>query len=141
MPSVIPNKLTEALARGQIDFDNDDFKVMLLTSAYVPNGDTHQFRSDLTNEVAAGGGYTAGGWAAVVTVARDDATNRVDVSLGAINRPSPTTITARFAVYYKARGGPANQDELVAIIDFGVDKISTNAAFQVAASTLRMQNP
>ena len=48
-----------------IDLVNDAIKVMLCTSAYVPNQDAHQFKSDITGEVV-GTGYTAGGQALTV---------------------------------------------------------------------------
>lgn len=44
----------------QIDFDSDALVWTLHTSTYAPNFDTHAFVSDLTNELATGGGYTAG---------------------------------------------------------------------------------
>lgn len=44
----------------QIDWDSDALVWTLHTSTYAPNQDTHQFVSDLTNELAAGGGYTQG---------------------------------------------------------------------------------
>ena len=44
----------------QIDFDSDTLVWTLHTSTYAPNQDTHAFVSDLTNELTAGGGYTAG---------------------------------------------------------------------------------
>ena len=53
------------LANKEIDLDSDTIKVTLHTSAYTPNLDTHAYVSDLTAELAAGGGYTTGG----VTVA------------------------------------------------------------------------
>jgi hypothetical protein len=44
----------------QIDWDSDALVWTLHTSTYAPNLDTHQFVSDLTNELSTGGGYTAG---------------------------------------------------------------------------------
>jgi hypothetical protein len=44
----------------QIDWDSDTLVWTLHTSTYTPNLDTHAFASDLTNELGAGGGYTAG---------------------------------------------------------------------------------
>jgi hypothetical protein len=44
----------------QIDWDSDALVWTLHTSTYAPNFDTHAFVSDLTNELATGGGYTAG---------------------------------------------------------------------------------
>lgn len=37
------------------------FKLSLHTSAYTPNNSTHEVFSDVTNELATGFGYTAGG--------------------------------------------------------------------------------
>lgn len=45
------------------DLDSDDLRVTLHTSGYTPDLDTHDFVADLTNELATGGGYTAGGLA------------------------------------------------------------------------------
>lgn len=44
----------------QVDWDSDALVWTLHTSSYTPNLDTHAFVSDLTNELATGGGYTAG---------------------------------------------------------------------------------
>jgi hypothetical protein len=139
MPSLIYNRGIEAAARGTIDFDTDTFRVLLTTASYTENKDTHDFRDDVTNEVAAGGGYSSGGNVVTVTVTRDDANDRVDISLGGTTWPT-STITARKAVYYKSRGGAASADELIAVIDFGTDVISSGATFTLTGSTLRIQN-
>lgn len=139
MPSLIYNRGVENVARGTIDFDTDTFRVLLTTASYTENKDTHDFRDDVTNEVAAGGGYSSGGNVVTVTVTRDDVNDRVDISLGGTTWPT-STITARKAVYYKSRGGAASADELIAVIDFGTDVISTGGTFTLNASTLRIQN-
>jgi preprotein translocase subunit YajC len=139
MASLIFNSALYDGLTGAVDFDGDTFKVMLVTSAYSPNKTTHTKRSNVTNEVANGGGYTTGGAAATVTVTNDTANTRVDVSLGAASWAN-ATITARGAVYYKSRGGAASADELVAYVDFGSDIVSTNGAFSLSASTLRIAN-
>lgn len=139
MASLIFNNALFNWAKGQIDFDTDTFKCMLVTSAYAPDKDTHDFRDDVTNEVT-GTGYTAGGTAATVTVnAIDTANDRVEITLGAVSWPA-STITARGAVYYKSRGGLASADEIVAYIDFGGDVSSTSGTFALSASTIRLQN-
>lgn len=138
MASLIYNSALDDALRGLIDFDTDTFKVMLVTATYTPNKDTHTKRSDVTNEVS-GTGYTAGGETATVTVTKDTANDRIDVSLGAASWAT-ATITARAAVYYKSRGGAATADELVAYIDFGGDITSTAGTFSLTASTLRIQN-
>lgn len=138
MASLIYNRGLELWARGSIDFDTDTFRWMLTTSAYSEDKDAHDFRNDVTNEVT-GTGYTAGGAVATVTVNLDTANDRVDVTLGGVNWPS-STITARKAVLYKARGGVSSADELVAVNDFGADVSTTAGTFTLAASTLRIQN-
>lgn len=44
----------------QVDWDSDALVWTQHTSSYTPNQDTHAFVSDLTNELATGGGYTQG---------------------------------------------------------------------------------
>jgi hypothetical protein len=44
-----------------IDFLSDTIKALLTTSAHTVNLDTHETLADITNEVAAGGGYSTGG--------------------------------------------------------------------------------
>jgi hypothetical protein len=138
MASLIFNSFLEDLARGAIDMDTDTFRVMLTTSAYTENKDTHLKRSDVTNEVT-GTGYTGGGVVTTISVTKDAVNDRLDITLGAVSWPS-STITARKAVYYKSRGGASSADELVAVNDFGADVTSTGATFSLGASTVRFQN-
>jgi hypothetical protein len=138
MASLIYTSFLEDLARGAIDMDTDTFRVLLTTSAYTENKDTHLKRSDVTNEVT-GTGYTAGGVVTTITVTKDTVNDRLDITLGAVSWPS-STITARKAVYYKSRGGASSADELVAVNDFGSDVTSTGATFSLALSTVRLQN-
>ena len=140
MSSLIYNSFLDDVVRGNIDCDTDTFYMLLVTSAYAENKDTHVKCSDVTNELAASGGYVAGGFACTVSVTKDTANDRVDVSLGQVNITS-STLTARKAVYYKRRGGAAAADELVAVNDFGADVSTTNGTFTVNASTVRLSNP
>lgn len=127
-------------AMGNINYNADSFKVMLLTATATPNKDTWTRRSDVTNEVS-GTGYTAGGTASTVSVGSTDTTNdRVDTSLGAVTWTT-STITARYAIYYKSRGGASSADELVACVDFGQDVSTISDTFSLTASTLRKTNP
>ena len=138
MASLIFNSCIDDVARGNIDFDTNSFKAMLVTSTYTPNKDTHDKRDDVTNEVT-GTGYTAGGVATVCTVTKDTATDRVTLSFAAVSWAS-STITARGLVIYKSRGGASSADELVAYNDFGSDVSSSGGTFAVAASTITLQN-
>lgn len=138
MASLIYNKAIDALVRAGINFASDSFKVMLVTSSYTPNKDTHEDRADVTNEVT-GTGYTAGGVATTPTITLDTTNDRVDITFSNVSWAS-ATITARAAVIYKSTGTAAN-DTLIAYVDFGSDVSSTNAAFAVTfSSALRFQN-
>ena len=118
------------VVKGAIDLDTDTFKMILTTSAYTPNQDTHNFRDDVTNEVV-GTGYTAGGATmAGVSVTNDTATNEVRISWTDPTWPS-STITARTAVIYKSRGGAASADELLAYCTEASDITSTAGTFTV----------
>lgn len=139
MASIVYNSALDDLAKGAIDFDTDTFKIMLVTSSYTPNKDTHTKRSDVTNEVS-GTGYTSGGDATAVTVTKDTANDRLDIDFGNVSWSS-ATLTARGGVIYKSRGGLASADELVAYLDFTSDVTSTNGTFTVdVTSPLRFQN-
>lgn len=137
MASLIYNSCIDDVARGNIDFDTNSFKAMLV-STYTPNKDTHDKRDDVTNEVT-GTGYTAGGVATVCTVSKDTATDRVTIQFAAVSWTS-STITARGLVIYKSLGGAASADALVAYNDFGSDVSSSGGTFAVAASTITLQN-
>jgi hypothetical protein len=138
MASLIYNSAVDDMAKGAIDFDTDTFKVMLVTSSYTPNKDTHDKRDDVTNEVS-GTNYTAGGVTTACTVTKDTANDRVTLSFAAVNWAS-STITARAAVIYKSRGGAASSDELVCYVDFGADVSSSAATFSLGSSVITLQN-
>lgn len=141
MASLVYNSFMRDIAVGNVDCDTDTFKMMLVTSTYTA-AKSHSKRSDVTNEVAAGGGYTAGGNACALTVAAtDNVGNKVDISFSVTSWTS-ATITARAGVIYKSRGGLATADELVGYVDFLSNITSTNGTFAVTVSTpLSLTNP
>jgi hypothetical protein len=138
MASFIYNSCVEDLANNNIDFGADTFKLMLVTSTYTANKDTHDKRNDVTNEVE-GTGYTAGGAATACSVIRDNDADRITLSFASVSWET-ATITAAGGVIYKSRGGASSADELVAYIDFGGDVSATGATFTVGVSTITMQN-
>ena len=48
---------------GPMDLLSDDVRLTLHTTTYTPNMSTHETKTDLTNELSTGGGYTALGQA------------------------------------------------------------------------------
>lgn len=111
-----------------VDFDNDTIKCSLHSSAYTPNQDTHDFFDDATNELAATGGYTAGGKTLTTAdVTYDGTSNEVRF---VFDDPSWTsaTFTARYAVIYKSTG-TASTSPLIAYVDFGGDQSVSSGTF------------
>jgi hypothetical protein len=139
MASFVYNSALENAAKGAIDFDTDTFYMLLVTSSYSANKDTHEYRDDVTNEVANGNGYTTNGETTACTVAKDNATDRITITFAATSWPT-STITAAAAVVYKSRGGASSADELVFYNDFGGNVTSSNATFSVGSTVMLYQN-
>lgn len=141
MASVAYTRGLERVLNGAVNLSAVAVKALLTTAAYAEGKNTHAFRSQITNEVAAGAGYAAGGVTVTASVVRDEANSRIDLALGAASwtAPAGATLTARKIVYYVSSGS-ATTDTLLACIDFGADQSATNQALNVAASTVRVQN-
>lgn len=138
MASIIYNSLFRDDSIGNIIVGVDTFFLLLVTSSYTPLK-THTRRSDITNEVATGGGYTAGGQP-ITLIGALSGSNRYDVTLGPVTWTA-SVIAAAGGVIYKHRGGAASADELVCYLDFGGTVTSTGGDFQVSPSSpLRIQN-
>ncbi len=130
MANVIYNSFKVDSATSAIDLDTDTLKILLVTSTYAPDQDTHTKRSNVTNEVS-GTGYTAGGATlANKTVVVDNTNNWAKFDADDASWVT-ATITARGAVIYKSRGGASSADELVCYLDFGSDITSTAGTFTV----------
>ena len=111
-------KFIENLAKKQIDLVNDSIKVMLCTSSYIPDQDTHEHKVDVTNEIT-GTGYTAGGVAlATKTVTYTGATNVLKFDADDVSW-TESTLTFRTAVIYDA-----TNNDLIGYVDYGADKSS-----------------
>ena len=136
MADIIYTSFKRDIMNGAIDLDTDTIKVMLTTSSYTPSA-THTKRSDITNEVS-GTGYSAGGATIGSPTVTNVSTNGVfdgsDVSW------TTSTITARYAVLYKSRGGASSADELICCLDFTTDKTSTAGTFTIQWSASGILN-
>jgi hypothetical protein len=111
-----------------IDYLSDTIKCALVTSSYTPNQSTHEFWSDVSANDVSGTGYTAGGQAlASKTVSASALVTTMDAA-----DPSwaSSTITARYAVFYKDTG-TGSTSPLIAYADFGGNISSTNGTFTV----------
>lgn len=121
---------------GAIDLDTDTIKVLLATSSYTPSA-SHTKRSDVTNEVT-GTGYTSLG--KTITTPTVSNVSTAGVFDGDDLAWTTSTITARYAVIYKSRGGASSADELITCLDFGSDKISTAGTFTISWSASGIVN-
>lgn len=122
------NALLKALNK-EINFSTDTIKVMLCTSAYVPDQDAHIYKSSVTNEVT-GTGYTAGGQALTgKTIGYTAATNVIMLDAADVTWTN-STITARFAVVYDDTGTAATS-ALLGYVDFGADVVSSGGPFTI----------
>ena len=123
-------KFLLSLANKEVDLDSDTLKVMLCTSTYTPDQDTHQYKSSVTNEVS-GTGYTATGQALTsVTVAYNAGTNTMTLD-SADPSWTTSTITARYAVFYDSTPATDATRPLISYVDFGADVISTSGTFTI----------
>lgn len=114
----------------EIDWDTDTIKVMLCTSTYTPNQDTHQYKSDITNEVT-GTGYTAAGATLTTSApAYTAGTNTLMLDAADTSWPS-STIVARYAVVYDATPGTDATRPLLGYVDFGTNVSTTAGTFSI----------
>lgn len=116
----------------KVDLSSGTFKVMLTTSSFTPNQDTHDFKDDVTNEVT-GTGYSAGGVTVTVTPSYDAASNELRWAVSSPAWGSGATITFRNAILYKSTGTDSTS-ALVAFIAYGSDQSVSNG-------TLTISNP
>ena len=104
-------------------------KVMLTTSSYTPNQDTHEFKSSVTNEVS-GTGYTARGVTVGSKSVTSDATSNETRLLGGNVQWTTATFTARYAVVYADSGVDATSP-LLGYVDFGADASVSAGTFSI----------
>lgn len=110
-------------------------KCMLVTSAYTPNQNTHDFKDDVTNEVT-GTGYTAGGNAC----ASPTWTGPDGSGLLTFDASDPATWSqnaagfsnARRAIFWYDTGTPGTSRLVAYTNDFGADAGNVAGDFSVA---------
>lgn len=113
----------------EIDFDTDTIKVMLLTSSYTPNQDTHDYLDDVVANEVTGTGYTAGGATlGNKAVTYDSATNTTILDADDTTWAS-STITARYAVIYDSSPATNATRPLIGYVDFTSDQSSNAGSF------------
>jgi len=115
------------------DLSAATFKCALLTSSYTPNYVTHDFFDDVSAfEVAAGGGYTAGG-ATLATVSLNDNNVSRFVYLEAADVVFNFVAFAgnfRYAVVYVSTGTPSTS-RLLFLINLGSNVAPASTVFRI----------
>lgn len=123
-------KAFSSVFNKEMDWNSDTIKVMLTTSSYTPDQDTHQYKSDVTNEVS-GTGYSAGGaTAANPTITYTAGTNVCKLDADDVSWAA-STITARYAVVYDSTPGSDATRPLLCYVDFGADVVSSAGTFSI----------
>ena len=133
MANVVYNSAKADLMDGTLDLDIDTIKVVLVTSTYTPDIDTHTQYSHITNQVT-GDGYTAGGATLADKTVSVDTVNNRGVFDATNTTWSTSTITARGAILYKYvddGGSPAATSPLICYFDFTTDKESSSGDFTI----------
>ena len=142
MPSATFTNAPRFLAKGDLDWDTMNCKVLLVTSQLSEaNIDAFDYRADITNEVANGNGYATGGIAQAYTLdALNTTTNAQTITYTNItNGWTAATFSAAGAIIYKDTGNAAT-DILLHYIEFasaltpsnGSASITYNNSFSIA---------
>lgn len=129
---MIYNKYKKELLVGSIALLTDNIKVALLSSAYTPDVDAHEFFDDVSSYEITVVNYSPGGELLTSKTITQDNTDNEGVfdAADTVWTNATGTITAGFAVIYKDSGTPSTSP-LISYIDFGADKTSENANFTI----------
>ncbi|MGO8991804.1 MAG: hypothetical protein ACLQVI_00640 [Polyangiaceae bacterium] len=113
------------LLSGKISPSSDDFKLCLLRD-YTPDA-AHTRRSDVAPEEVKATGYDRGG--KPVSCAVKAVGDRLQIVFDDVVWTIAGQLEATGGAVYKARGGPASEDELVCYLDFGRVAACTDGTF------------
>jgi len=135
MASFIPNATKAEFLQALID-DATTMKMMLLTDAYTPDKDAHDFIDDVNANETSGIDYTAGGKGVTnVTTRVDDANDRGELTFDDVvwNSGGATgTLSAAYAVLYDDTGTPGTSRIFgVYELNAGNSLTATNAPFTI----------
>lgn len=115
----------------EIGWATDNVKCMFCTSAYVPNKDTHVYKSQVTNEISGAQGYNVGGVLLTNKTMRYDSTSgKCILDADDIALSDVTINNVRVLVIYVDKGD-ASTSPLIGFITLAADHGVTNGAFSV----------
>lgn len=120
----------QSLSAAEINFTGSTIKCMLCSASYVPDQDTHRYKSSVTNEVS-GSGYPTGGAAlAGKTVTYNTTTNTVTWDATDPTFAAITIAQIRFAVFYLDTTVAATSP-LISYMDFEANYAPTAQSFTI----------
>jgi hypothetical protein len=119
--------MAQHLVNARVNWAGATFRALLVTA--IPTAaqiDTWAYRSDVTTEVPATGGYVAGGFVVTASIGTlDSVNNRLPITYTASNPVySGATITARGMLVYSVEATPSTSP-LLHYVDFGAEKTTT----------------
>lgn len=88
------------LIDGEINFDDDTFKAVLIDSTYTPNRDTDDDLADIIADEVTGTGWTTGGETLSVTTGINTGSDYVYVNIADINLTGVTLSDAKHLVVF-----------------------------------------
>ena len=129
--AAIYSQIFDKAFNKECDLLSDTIKVMLTTSTYTPNLDTHDYKDDVTNEVT-GTGYSAGGATlGSMTFTYTGASNLWTFD-AADTSWTTSTITARYAVVYDSTPATDATRPLICYQNFTSDQSSSGGTFLIS---------
>jgi hypothetical protein len=121
------------------DLEAVTVKLALVTSAYTPNRDTHDFWDDVSaNELANGNGYSTGGATLTSVLWSYDATSdEVRLDFDDVSWTFTAGKTWLYGVVYIDTAGASSTDPVIALLTWDTSQtVSTAYTLQIAAAGL-----
>lgn len=139
MANQVPNSLKTMLWKGQIDAENDTFKIILMDLGFVFDKDNHNAYTDVSAwELPSGNGYTAGGATLTLDdITTDDTEDRCEVTfLNAMWTASGGPISTSGAIIYNDSTDSAGTDDYTDAIVLYLDANGVQVTPDGAALTI-----
>jgi hypothetical protein len=127
----------ESMISGLIDFETDIFFMMLCDPGYIPNQNTHKFKSVISNEINYSGYGVGGMQLPISTISYSGSTKIMTINASNLQWPLVTFPApgAKYGVIYdsKTKDGSGSDvaKPLVGYVDFVTPQIVTDMAFHV----------
>lgn len=137
-PKWQPLGLLEVL-KAPYDLEAVTLKMALVTDAYTPAFDTHDFWNDISaSEVANGNGYTTGGVTLTsVALSYDAASDQIRLDFADPSWTFTASVTWRYAAIYIDTAGASSTDPVVALLTWDSNQsVSTAYTLTIDAAGL-----